>query len=163
MKRASRKSGVARRERRANRVRRAYGAGFVTDEATSARLARQKQAGTAPELAVRAMVRELGARYRTKNRDLPGSPDLANRRRRWAIFVHGCYWHGHLGCDRATLPKRNRGFWRAKFAANRARDSRKAAELRALGFRVITTWECDLKHMKRLQARLEKFLLRLGD
>jgi DNA mismatch endonuclease (patch repair protein) len=83
---------------------------------------------------------------------LPGSPDLANRTRRWAIFVHGCFWHRHTGCIRTTTPKRNRPFWTAKFEANCARDRRVRAALRRLGFRTLVIWEC--------QAEREEFALR---
>lgn len=119
----------------------------------------QKQRDTRPELAVRRMVRELGHRYRLGNRDLPGSPDLANRSRRWVIFVHGCYWHSHQGCPRATVPKRNREFWLAKFAANRERDQRNENRLRELGYTVIVVWECELRNepeavIERLRAQL---------
>lgn len=116
---------------------------LVTDEATSTRLGRIRQRDTAPELAVRQMVSALGQRFRVSNRDLPGSPDLANRRKKWAIFVHGCYWHSHIGCERATVPKRNREFWEAKFAANRARDARVIQQLEALMYRTLVIWECE--------------------
>jgi DNA mismatch endonuclease Vsr len=116
----------------------------TTDPATSLRLARIRRHGTRPEMEIRRLLHASGVRYRTSNRDLPGSPDLANRVRRWAIFVHGCFWHGHDGCRRATIPKRNRGFWVEKFAANRKRDRRKTAELQALGYRVFTVWECEI-------------------
>jgi len=112
------------------------------DPATSERLSRIRQRGTAPELVVGAVLRELGLRYRTRNRDLPGSPDFANRTGRWAVFVHGCFWHHHAGCVRATVPKRNRSFWLEKFAANRRRDARAVRMLRARGFRVVVVWEC---------------------
>lgn len=130
-----------------------------TDQATSKRLGKQKQKNTKPEIWVRAMLTELGHRYRLQNRDLPGSPDVANRSKRWAVFVHGCYWHHHEGCSRATIPKRNREFWVEKFMANRARDERVVEELEADGFTVVTVWECELKHdpvaiSDRLRERL---------
>jgi DNA mismatch endonuclease, patch repair protein len=124
------------------------------DEATSRRLSKQLQHGTKAELIVRRIAHGLGLRFRVHNRDLPGSPDLANRSRHWAIFVHGCYWHSHRGCERATLPKRNREFWKAKFEANRARDARAIKRLRAEGFRVMTVWECELKRPKSVIKRL---------
>lgn len=117
---------------------------LITDPETSARLGRIPQRDTEPELAVRRILYALGHRFRVKNRDLPGSPDIANRSRRWAVFVHGCFWHAHAGCPKATTPKRNREFWEAKLAANRARDERVVAELRAAGWRVETIWECEL-------------------
>lgn len=125
-----------------------------TDAATSARLAGIRQHGTAAELAVRRVATALGLRYRVRNRDLPGSPDLANRSRHWAVFVHGCYWHAHLGCARATVPKRNRAFWEAKFAANRARDARSVAALANKGYHIVTLWECELDDPRRVAAAL---------
>lgn len=115
-----------------------------TDAERSALFSRVRQRGTEPELVVRQIASDEGLSFRTRNRDLPGSPDLANRRRKWAIFVHGCYWHSHQGCRRATIPKRNRAFWTQKFAGNRERDRRALSELRRLGFRVAVVWECEL-------------------
>lgn len=135
----------------------AGGHSWVTDSATSTRLGRQKQSGTIPELAVRALVREAGARYRISNRDLPGSPDLANRRQRWAIFVHGCFWHAHEGCARATVPKRNRTEWRKKFRANRRRDALKRQALVELGYRVCVLWECEVLGRGPARSRLRRF------
>ena len=91
--------------------------GLIVDPETSARLARIPQKQTKPELIVRRELHRAGKRFRVKNRDLPGNPDIANRNRRWAIFVHGCFWHHHKGCYRATVPKRNREFWVSKFVA----------------------------------------------
>jgi DNA mismatch endonuclease (patch repair protein) len=107
-------------------------------------MGRVRQKATLPELLVRSALAELGQRYRLQNRDLPGSPDLANRRARWAIFVHGCFWHRH-GCSATTTPTRNRDFWEAKFARNVARDARAIAALEELGYRVIVIWECETK------------------
>ena len=101
---------------------------------------------------------ELGHRYRVRNRDLPGSPDVANRSRRWAVFVHGCYWHRH-GCKATTTPKRNRAFWEAKFARNVERDAESAAALRKLGFTVVVVWECETKgDLAALRERLHSEL-----
>ena len=116
----------------------------TTDAATSARMSRIRQKGTAPELAVRRAVAGLGLRYTTNNKDLPGSPDLANRSRRWAIFVHGCYWHRHAGCHMATTPRTNTEFWLNKFARNVERDNEARAALRQAGYRVLTFWQCEL-------------------
>jgi DNA mismatch endonuclease (patch repair protein) len=103
----------------------------------------------------------LGLRYSLDNTDLPGSPDLANRRRRFAVFVHGCFWHRHVGCNRTTTPKTNRSFWEAKFDANVKRDHRVIRQLRALGFRVFVIWECDTMReasVARLTKRLSALL-----
>ncbi len=130
----------------------------LTDLRTSQRLARVRQHGTGPELAVRQVVSGLGHRYTVSNRNLPCSPDLANRSRGWAILVHGCFWHRHAGCRLATTPRRNRAFWVDKFDANRRRDGRVARALRSGGFRVATVWQCQLVNPDRLALRLKRFL-----
>jgi DNA mismatch endonuclease (patch repair protein) len=114
------------------------------DDATSLRMAGIRQKSTRPELLVGKVLRALRLRYRLINRDLPGSPDFANRRARWALFVHGCFWHRH-GCSASTTPTRNREFWEAKFARNLARDAQSLEELRTSGYRVIVVWECETK------------------
>lgn len=129
------------------------------DDATSARMGLVRQKGTRPELIVRQELSRLGHRYRVKNRDLAGSPDIANRRQRWAVFVHGCFWHRH-GCKATTTPGRNREFWEAKFARNVARDERALSALRALGFTVVVIWECQTKAGR--DAVRAELLARLG-
>ena len=127
-----------------------------TDPQTSARLGRIRQHGTKPELAVRRVLYDLGLRYRVNNRDLPGSPDVANRKKKWAVFVHGCFWHAHEGCAKATVPKRNREFWLEKFQANRERDARAVGLLEQRGYRVITVWECEAATLKDHRERLAR-------
>jgi DNA mismatch endonuclease Vsr len=117
--------------------------GLRTDPATSARLGRIRQKDTKPEQIVRAILSSFGVHYRLRNRDLPGSPDIANRARRWVIFVHGCFWHAHAGCRRATTPKRNKEFWVTKFNANRTRDARAVLALERSNYRVLVVWECE--------------------
>jgi len=129
-----------------------------TDPETSARLAKIRQHGTSAERAVRSVLHHLGLRFRVHNRDLPGSPDIANRSGGWAIFVHGCFWHRHSGCPRTTTPKRNRAFWEAKFAANRRRDRRVIRELRERGFLVATVWECEAEQRDVLERSLRRNL-----
>jgi DNA mismatch endonuclease (patch repair protein) len=131
------------------------------DERTSARLAKQPQRNTKPELLVRAAAAQLGLRYRLHNPDLPGRPDLANRSQRWVIFVHGCFWHSHLECARATIPKRNRTFWLNKFKDNRSRDTRVVSELERAGYRVLTVWECEAVDERILRRRLGRFATRI--
>lgn len=141
---------------KANRKGRVIG---ETDVATSQRMSRIRQSKTAAEQSVSRILRHLGHSYRYSNRDLPGSPDLANRKWGWVVFVHGCFWHSHSGCARATVPARNRQFWLRKFEANRKRDARAARKLRALGFEVITIWECEIsENPRRVKSRLERHL-----
>jgi DNA mismatch endonuclease (patch repair protein) len=129
-------------------------AALRTDATTSARMGRIRQSGTAPEMTIRRAVATLGLRYTVKNRDLPGSPDLANRSRRWAIFVHGCYWHRHEGCHKATTPRTNTEFWLNKFSRNVARDAAARSELKRRGYRVLTFWQCELGTSRGVSGRL---------
>jgi DNA mismatch endonuclease, patch repair protein len=131
---------------------------LVVDDATSARMGLVRQRGTSPELVVRTALAALGHRFRLTNRDLPGSPDVANRTRRWAVFVHGCFWHRH-GCKATTTPGRNREFWEAKFARNVARDRRALEALQADGYTVVVIWECETKRdPERVRALLAEAL-----
>jgi DNA mismatch endonuclease (patch repair protein) len=111
-----------------------------------------RQSGTAPELRVRRLLTNAGLRYRICPDDLPGRPDLANKSRHWALFVHGCFWHAHPNCRLATVPKTNRAFWIEKLTANRARDATKARALRKLGYKVVTVWQCELDDPKLPQT-----------
>lgn len=131
---------------------------LVVDQATSLRLSRIRQKDTTPERTVRSLLFRLGVRFRVRNSDLPGSPDIANRSGRWVVFVHGCFWHAHEGCRKATIPKRNSDFWRAKFAANVRRDVAAITELRQRRFRVLVVWECSLIEPQRVSRRLARFL-----
>jgi DNA mismatch endonuclease, patch repair protein len=131
------------------------------DPKRSALMARVRQRGTAPELVVASVLRDLGLAYRLNARALAGSPDFSNQRRRWAVYVHGCFWHRHTGCGHATMPKANAAFWRDKFAANRRRDAKAIRSLRREGFRVVLVWECETRETERLRARLAKALAEL--
>jgi DNA mismatch endonuclease (patch repair protein) len=133
-----------------------------TDGDTSRRMASIRQRGTTPELLVRRTLRTFAIGYRLNVRSLPGSPDIANKRERFVIFVQGCYWHHHTGCNRATIPKRNVAFWREKFAANRRRDAGAIRELRRRGYRVLVVWECQTVDVGRLNARLSHVASAVG-
>ncbi|MDH3378644.1 MAG: very short patch repair endonuclease [Gammaproteobacteria bacterium] len=126
----------------------------TTTEHDSRRMAHIRQSGTSPELLVRIACRKLGMSYRLKNRDLPGSPDIANRSRGWAIFVHGCFWHQHSGCKKATVPKHNRKYWVAKFKKNKKRDQAAIDALTDMGYKCITVWECETSDDKLIESRL---------
>jgi DNA mismatch endonuclease, patch repair protein len=123
-------------------------------EKRSAVMARVKSKDTSPEKAVRRVLTRLGARYRLHRKDLPGNPDIVMPGRKLAIFVHGCFWHGHDCARGARVPKANRDYWLAKVARNKARDEKAALTLRADGWIVETVWECELKHEDRLAERL---------
>ncbi|MFL5560788.1 MAG: very short patch repair endonuclease [Gemmatimonadaceae bacterium] len=132
----------------------------MTSPERSRLMGRVRQRGTAPELAVRAALRDLGVHYRVNARDLPGSPDVVNRSKRFAIFVHGCYWHRHPSCRLTTTPATNVAFWTQKFAQNEARDHRNIERLRLASFQVHVVWECETRDGVTLRANLQRFLSR---
>jgi DNA mismatch endonuclease Vsr len=119
---------------------------------------RVRQRDTGAELVVRKLLHGLGARYRVCPGDLPGRPDVANRRWRWCVLVHGCFWHGHRACRRATLPTKNAPFWREKIRTNIVRDRRHIRALRALGYTVLVAWECELTNPDKLRRRFDSLL-----
>ena len=127
-------------------------------ETRSAVMRKIKGSGTAPELVVRRLIWRLGGRYRLNRADLPGKPDIVLAGRRLAIFVHGCFWHGH-DCPRgARTPKANRDYWVQKIDRNRARDAVARAALGEAGWRVETVWECELKGAEAITARAAGWL-----
>ena len=130
---------------------------MITTEYRSDLMKRVRQTGTAPELAVRGILAEIGVRYRLNVRGLPGRPDIANKARRKAIFVHGCFWHFHKECGRGKIPERNKDFWAEKLRANRRRDRKKVEALERLGFDVLVIWECELSSPALLKRQLESF------
>lgn len=131
---------------------------FSPDE-RSAVMRRVKGQNTTPELKLRKLLTRLGLRYRLHRKDLPGSPDIAFMGRKVAIFMHGCFWHGH-DCRRgARQPKANAGYWTAKIGRNRARDAASLAALEALGWQAVVIWECELKDEAAVEARLRDLLL----
>ena len=112
---------------------------------------------TGPELAVRRLLYANGWRYRIHGKKLPGTPDITFPGKRKAIFVHGCFWHGH-DCRKARLPKTRTAFWSEKIDNNKARDERAEAALRSLGWLVIVIWQCELKDGGEVLRKLELFL-----
>jgi DNA mismatch endonuclease (patch repair protein) len=130
----------------------------MTTAERSALMGRVRQAKTAPEEAVAAWLQAHRIAYRRNVRTLPGRPDFANRRAGFAIFVHGCYWHRHPGCERTTTPTRNRDFWLDKFATNIARDVARSKELEQAGFQTVTVWECEAETTAALDGKLGRLL-----
>jgi DNA mismatch endonuclease, patch repair protein len=130
----------------------------MMDRSAIMRAVRSKD--TTPEMIVRRIVHGLGFRYRLHRKDLPGTPDLAFGPRRKAIFVNGCFWHGHNCARGARQPKENAGYWQAKIARNRARDLASLDALDASGWTVMTVWECETKMRGReaLADRIATFL-----
>lgn len=122
--------------------------------ARSANMAQIRGKDTGPEMAVRRMLHALGYRFRLHRRDLPGKPDIVLPRLGTVIFVHGCYWHRHTGCRRATTPRTRTEFWEAKFARTVARDARQGDQLAEAGWRVLTIWECETRDRDALREYL---------
>ena len=120
-------------------------ADVMTPEQRSRCMAAIKGKDTKPELIVRKYLFSRGLRFRVQVRKLSGNPDIVLPKYKTVIFVNGCFWHGHEGCKYFRLPKSNVEFWEAKIERNVARDVRNEAELKALGWRVVRVWECEIK------------------
>ena len=118
-------------------------------------MSRIRGKNTKPEILVRKELHARGFRFRLHNKKLPGSPDVVLPKYGVAIMVNGCFWHGHKGCRYATKPKTNIEFWETKIARNRHRDEVTNAHLEALGWHVITVWECELRGKSIVASRLD--------
>jgi DNA mismatch endonuclease (patch repair protein) len=129
----------------------------LTPQARSRLMARIASKNTGPEMAVRSMLHRMGYRFGLHRKDLPGSPDIVLSRFRVAIYVHGCFWHGHV-CKIDKMPKSRKTYWSKKIEDNRTRDLRQRARLRRAGWRVWVVWECELKRPERLRARLLRLI-----
>lgn len=110
---------------------------------------------TKPEMIVRKYLFSRGLRFRVQVRKLPGTPDIVLPKYKTVVFVNGCFWHGHDGCKYFRLPKSNVEFWKEKIEKNIERDTRNEAELKALGWRVIRVWECDIKAITAREEYLQ--------
>lgn len=114
--------------------------------------------GTKPEMALRKLVFSLGYRYRLYQATLPGKPDLVFPGRRKVIFIHGCFWHRHIGCKNTRWPKSKLDFWKPKLLGNARRDRQKMAELVEMGWTPLVIWECELRDADRLTDMIKTFL-----
>ena len=110
---------------------------------------------------MRQAAHALGFRFRLHRKDLPGKPDLVFPKHRLALFVHGCFWHRHPNCSKASIPKTRSEFWGTKFDTNIQRDERVAGQLEELGWRVETIWECETKNELLVKQRLHQAILRV--
>lgn len=117
-----------------------------------------KSTNTTPELTVRSLAHRMGYRFRLHRKDLPGKPDLVFPKLHKAIFVHGCFWHGHDCARGGRTPKENRDYWRSKIAKNRGRDEEAWSGLTRSGWKVKVLWECELKDQQLLERKLRSFL-----
>jgi DNA mismatch endonuclease (patch repair protein) len=122
-------------------------------------MSRVRSSDTGPELRVRRLLHAMGYRFRLHPAKLPGRPDIVLPRFRTAIFVNGCFWHGHRDCGAAKRPQTNVNFWNEKIDGNIARDKRTVRQLRRLGWKVIVVWECDVSRWNKLPAALARTLV----
>ena len=129
----------------------------ATDPQRSRIMRSVRSKDTKPEKLVRSLLHSLGYRFRLHASDLPGTPDIAFRRRRKAIWIHGCYWHGH-GCKKGRLPKTRLAFWSAKITANQQRDRRNQRGLEEMGWTYLVLWQCQLKNINAVSGELRRFL-----
>lgn len=130
----------------------------LSTERRSANMRAVRGRDTKPEMRVRRIAHALGYRFRLHRRDLPGKPDLTFPRLKKVVFVHGCFWHQHQRCKRASMPTSNVKFWRAKLTRNAERDAGQVAAVKAAGWRALVVWECQLRNEERLRSRLRQFL-----
>jgi DNA mismatch endonuclease (patch repair protein) len=126
-------------------------------DSRSALMAQIGGRNTAPELLVRRLLHRMGLRFRLHRRDLPGTPDIVLPRRRTVVFVHGCFWHGH-GCKIGQPPRSRPEFWVPKLNRTRERDAETECKLQALGWRVVTVWQCETRQEEALERRLKEEL-----
>jgi DNA mismatch endonuclease, patch repair protein len=131
---------------------------MTVDEVRSRTMRAVRSKNTKPEISVRKLVHAMGFRFRLHRKDLPGSPDIVFPCRRKAIFVHGCFWHGHSCARGARLPRTNTGYWSAKIERNRHRDLKSTQSLQDVGWESCVVWECELRNTDELRAKLFSFL-----
>jgi DNA mismatch endonuclease (patch repair protein) len=130
----------------------------LTPERRSWLMSRVRSKNTSTELVVRRLIFGMGYRYRLHDKRLDGRPDIVFRSRRKAIFVNGCFWHGHSGCKKGRLPKSNVDEWTTKIRKNRLRDRRSIKALRSTGWSVLSIWQCEIKNLELLAKRLYEFI-----
>lgn len=118
---------------------------------------------TKPEILVRSLLHRMGYRFRIHRKDLPGKPDITLPKHKKVIFVHGCFWHGHLGCHRAKRPSTNTEFWNKKIDRNIERDQENIRLLRKSGWKVLIIWTCEIKKLDVLERTLTDFLEKDGN
>lgn len=114
---------------------------------------------TKPEIKVRSLLHRLGYRFRIHRNDLPGKPDIVLSKYMTAVFVHGCFWHRHPRCKRASTPSTNMSYWLPKFERTVARDRKNQRLLRRMGWKVAIVWECQINNPEKLIRRLARLLM----
>lgn len=134
----------------------------VSKEKRSAMMSKIGGKNTLPELKVRSVLHRMGFRFRLHVADLPGKPDIVLPKYKTVVFVHGCFWHRHIGCKSTTNPGTRTDFWNRKFEANVRRDGVVHTELQNLGWNVIIVWQCELSDLEAVARRLKISLLEIN-
>lgn len=127
-------------------------------EKRSALMRRVKQKHTKPEMLIRRLLWKMGYRYRLHVKTMPGTPDIVFPGRHKVVLCHGCFWHGHDGCQRSKLPQTNLEFWERKISGNKVRDKRDIETLISSGWKVLVVWECETRDLNSLRQKLIDFL-----
>jgi DNA mismatch endonuclease (patch repair protein) len=112
-------------------------------------MSRIKSRNTKPELLVRKFLFKNGFRFRLHVKNLPGTPDIVLKKHKTAIYIHGCFWHGHSHCKYYVIPETNKQWWLAKIGQNIQRDNENIERLKEMNWKVIIIWECELKKNSR--------------
>ena len=123
-------------------------------------MSRIKSTNTKPEVLVRKFLHSRGFRFRLHDKKLPGKPDIVLAKHKTAIFINGCFWHGHKNCKYFVVPKTRTKFWLNKINSNVLNDRKKFSLLKKSGWKIITIWECQLKRQK-LSSSLQKLSKRI--
>ena len=131
----------------------------VSKEKRSQTMRSVRSSDTGPERTVRTLLRRLGhTGYRLNRKDIAGKPDIAFIGKKLAIFVHGCFWHGHDCRSGNNIPRSNRDYWLPKLARNKERDQKNEKNLASQGWSILTIWECEIKNEELLLEKLKRFL-----
>jgi DNA mismatch endonuclease (patch repair protein) len=133
-------------------------ADHLTKEKRSWNMSRIRSEETAPEVTFRKLIHHAGFRYHLYCKTLPGKPDLVLKKHKTVVFIHGCFWHRHENCNRATRPKTHKKYWNKKIDGNVERDRKNGTMLKNTGWRVFTVWECELKQPAEVLKKFIKFI-----
>ena len=133
-------------------------ADILSKQARSRVMSGIRSKNTKPEILVRSALHRSGLRFRLHKTDMPGCPDIVLKKHKAIVFVHGCFWHQHKDCKRATMPKSNQDYWRPKLLGNVERFKKNRAALKEMGWRIFVLWECEAKTPTNIYRLLKNIL-----